>query len=102
MGSAPKTTIKKINHCAISKLEKGEFPPFGLFDEDIYYLSIEGDGFLKQMVRLIMGSLFAVGREKISTDDLRDFLTRKKNRKHFSVAPPDGLYLYRVDLESRS
>ncbi len=65
-----------------------------------YVLRIVGNGFLKQMVRLIMGAIWNVGRGKISVDHVRSALGPVKVQKLGAVAPPEGLYMVRVNYEA--
>ncbi len=53
--------------------------------------------FLHNQVRSMVGSLVAVGEGKWSADDLARALAAKDRTACGPVAPPDGLYLMRVD-----
>jgi tRNA pseudouridine38-40 synthase len=53
--------------------------------------------FLHSQVRSIVGSLVAVGDGKWSADDLTRALAARDRTACGQVAPPDGLYLMRVD-----
>ncbi|MDR3074086.1 MAG: tRNA pseudouridine(38-40) synthase TruA [Deltaproteobacteria bacterium] len=57
-----------------------------------------GNGFLKQMVRNLMGLLVWVGLGRAGAGDVGDFLAAKDRRALPSpTAPPEGLTLVRVD-----
>ncbi len=53
--------------------------------------------FLHNQVRSIVGSLVAVGEGKWSAEDLGNALEARDRAACGQVAPPDGLYLMRVD-----
>ena len=53
--------------------------------------------FLHNQVRSMVGSLVAVGEGKWSADDLARALAAHNRAACGPVAPPDGLYLMRVD-----
>jgi tRNA pseudouridine38-40 synthase len=53
--------------------------------------------FLHSQVRSMVGSLVAVGEGKWSADDLARALAARDRTACGQVAPPDGLYLMRVD-----
>lgn len=53
--------------------------------------------FLHSQVRSMVGSLVWVGEGRWSADDLGDALAAKSRSACGPVAPPDGLYLVRVD-----
>lgn len=55
--------------------------------------------FLHSQVRSMVGSLVWVGEGRWSADDLRGALDAQDRRACGPVAPPDGLYLVRVDYE---
>jgi len=62
------------------------------------YLTIEftGSGFLKQMVRIMTGTLVAVGTGKIAPKDVKTILKNKDRTKAPKTAPAHGLYLKKV------
>jgi tRNA pseudouridine38-40 synthase len=53
--------------------------------------------FLHSQVRSMVGSLEVVGEGKWSADDLARALAARDRTACGPVAPPDGLYLMRVD-----
>lgn len=55
-----------------------------------------GDGFLKQMVRNMVGALVSVGRGKLSPSDLTRILELKNRELAPATAPAAGLALVRV------
>jgi tRNA pseudouridine38-40 synthase len=55
-----------------------------------------GNGFLKQMVRLMMGAVWSLGRGKITLEDLKKSLKTKQDQRLGATAPPQGLYLKEV------
>ena len=57
--------------------------------------------FLHNQVRSMVGSLVAVGEGKWSADDLGKALNARDRAACGQVAPPDGLYLMRVDYEPK-
>jgi tRNA pseudouridine38-40 synthase len=58
--------------------------------------TIEADGFLRYMVRTIVGTLLEVGRGKIEPWSVEDFFARKKRSPASPTAPAKGLCLIRV------
>ncbi len=65
-------------------------------DEDNLLFEIKGNGFLKYMVRNIMGTLVDVGSGKISPERFSRIILEKDRRKAGTTAPPHGLCLMRV------
>ena len=58
---------------------------------------IEADGFLRYMVRNIVGTLVEVGFGKISPDDVKQILASKDRTIAPATAPAHGLFLKRVN-----
>jgi len=63
---------------------------------NIILFSIEASGFLKRMVRLIIGTLVQVGKGRITPRDFADILKSGEKTKFVYAAPPHGLYLKEV------
>jgi tRNA pseudouridine38-40 synthase len=59
--------------------------------------AIEAGGFLKQMVRNIVGTLVDVGRGKISIGEFERILKAEDRRQARMTAPPQGLFLVKVE-----
>jgi tRNA pseudouridine38-40 synthase len=57
---------------------------------------ITGNGFLKHMIRIIVGTLIEVGRGKLSPEDLEQILHSKDRQRAGRTAPPHGLCLMEV------
>ena len=65
--------------------------------DDIHLmLEIESNGFLRHMVRNIMGTLVDVGLGRTSPDRFKEILLSKDRRHAGSTAPPHGLFLMQV------
>jgi tRNA pseudouridine38-40 synthase len=65
-------------------------------DDDLLIFKIEGDGFLKFMVRNIVGTLVDVGLDKITSDDFKRILVSKDRNLAGITAPAHGLFLMEV------
>jgi len=59
-------------------------------------LAAEGSGFLYRMVRSFAGALYAVGRGRLSPDDIAEILASKKRTHRIVTAPAKGLFLDKV------
>ena len=64
--------------------------------DDYLTFEIRADGFLKFMVRNIVGTLVAVGLGKIEPDAVRTILASADRRRAGATAPPHGLFLMQV------
>jgi tRNA pseudouridine38-40 synthase len=66
--------------------------------EDIIIYTIEGNRFLRGMVRLLTASILQVGRKKITMDEFKNFFVEEK--KCGLSIPAHGLYLTHVNFPS--
>ncbi len=66
-------------------------------DDGLILFSFEAEGFLRHMVRNIMGTLMEVGRGKISCPDFESILRSKDRQKAGIKSPPQGLFLIMVN-----
>lgn len=81
-----KTTIRTIYKAVFTK------------KDDYLTFEITGNGFLYNMVRILVGTLIEVGRGKISLEELSNLLLGGNNRcSAGKTVKPDGLYLKEVN-----
>jgi tRNA pseudouridine38-40 synthase len=60
---------------------------------------ITGSGFLRYMVRTIIGTLVEIGRGRRSSDWIAEVLESRERARAGPTAPAEGLFLVRVDYE---
>lgn len=66
-------------------------------ENDIVYFSFEADGFLYNMVRIMVGTLLFVNEGKIEKGQLKNIIDSKDRMKAGKTAPAKGLYLNQVN-----
>jgi tRNA pseudouridine38-40 synthase len=71
-------------------------------ESDSLRIEAYADRFLKQMVRSIVGTLIDVGLGKRSPDSLGAILAARNRSAAGKTAPPQGLFLMRVDYSTSS
>jgi tRNA pseudouridine38-40 synthase len=64
--------------------------------DDVIY-TVEANGFLRYMVRTIVGTLLEVGRAKLAPEEVEEIFRRKDRLLAGPTAPAKGLCLIRVD-----
>ena len=64
---------------------------------DSIHIKISGDGFLYNMVRIIVGTLIEVAEGKILYTDIQNIIHSKDRTQAGITAPPQGLYLNKVN-----
>lgn len=65
--------------------------------DNIIKISIEGSGFLRYMVRNIVGLLIEIGEGKKDNNDVLTILEAKDRTESSPTAPPCGLYLNKIN-----
>ncbi len=101
MGTEVKSTIRKIFEFSLERVSERNF--WNSPSTEYYIFKIKGSGFLKQMVRLIVGSLFNLGRGHIGESEILAALSGPYvSKKVGFVADPEGLYLSKVFYPSKS
>lgn len=92
--STAKTRVREILNIKFS--QKSPAPFFTLPHESFLRLEFHGRGFLKQMVRNIVGTLVEVGEGKRQAEDIKTILQARDRRGAGRTAPAQGLYLVNV------
>ena len=93
-GSDASTTVRTIAQSIVQSTIQSAFrhPQSALIE-----FSISGDGFLRHMVRAIVGSLVEVGRGRQPASWLGEVLASRRRERAGQTAPPHGLALMAVD-----
>ncbi|MGN0571548.1 MAG: tRNA pseudouridine(38-40) synthase TruA [Candidatus Fimenecus sp.] len=65
-------------------------------DGDFVKITVEGNGFLYNMVRIMVGTLLEINSGKLSRDSIPAILESKDRTKAGVTAPAQGLYLHKV------
>jgi len=68
---------------------------------DYLFYRVSGSGFLKHMVRNIVGTLLEAGKGNLDADGLRAFLIPGAGKRAGPTAPAKGLFLVRAEYSSR-
>jgi tRNA pseudouridine38-40 synthase len=98
VGSDSVKTVRTIFECEILGPHKvTELPLFPEF----YVIRVRGEGFLKQMVRMLVGAIWSVGRGQLQLVDLKNMLAAQAGMKKAFVAPPNGLYKFNVEYKDQ-
>lgn len=88
-GSERVSTVRHVYDLQVLRSERHEF--------DKIAIEVEANGFLYNMVRIIVGTLVEVGKGKRPPEWVADVLAAKDRTIGGMTAPAHGLYLLRVD-----
>lgn len=83
-GSSVKTSVRTIKDIRVEN------------DKDNIRIYISADGFLYNMVRIMVGTLIQVGEGRILPEDIRNIIESKNRKKAGKKAPSQGLTLVKV------
>lgn len=82
------TTVRTVSEITIDRKKTST-------NDDII-IEITGDGFLYNMVRIIVGTLVEVGLNKRKPEELKDIIEKKDRTFAGHTAPAEGLYLKEI------
>lgn len=88
VGSSVKTTERTVTRARVER------------DGDLVTFRVAADGFLYNMVRIMVGTLLEVSQGKISVEELPNIIESKNRERAGFTAAPEGLYLHRVCYEA--
>ena len=83
-GGDQKDTIRTVTALTVDKVG------------DVVEIRISADGFLYNMVRIIVGTLAEVAYGRFTPEDIEKIIKDGNRAAAGTTAPPDGLYLNRV------
>lgn len=84
-GTSSKSSVRTIYEASVKK------------EGDKIYISLTGNGFLYNMVRIISGTLVEVGMGKIKPEEIPNIIKSGKRENAGKTLPPQGLYLVKVE-----
>ncbi|MCL2216697.1 MAG: tRNA pseudouridine(38-40) synthase TruA [Defluviitaleaceae bacterium] len=90
-GSSAKTTVREVFACDVEKQPGGMGNSGGLIT-----LTITGNGFLYNMVRIIAGTVIYAGMGKIPPESLYQIINSADRTRAGKTMPPQGLVLVEV------
>jgi tRNA pseudouridine38-40 synthase len=87
-GCTAKTTMRRVDSIAITRM-----------DTDIVEVDVRGNAFLRNMVRILVGTLTEVGTGKRPIGQVAEILASKDRTRAGITAPPQGLELVAVHYD---
>ena len=84
------STVRQV---FVFELAKAQWSDLG---NEVYYFEIQGNGFLRQMIRYMVAALFEIGRGNLSLTDIEKALGSHAQEKLCAKAKPHGLHLIEI------
>lgn len=85
-GATTKTTVRTVLNAGVER------------EGDIVIFRVEADGFLYNMVRIMVGTLLYIAEGKIPEGSIPDIIASEDRINAGKTAPPEGLYLNKVNF----
>jgi len=89
-GSSAKTTVREVYACNVEK-----------DSNNMVTMTITGNAFLYNMVRIIAGTVLYVGMGKIHAEEILTIINAKDRKLAGKTMPPQGLTLFNVSYKIR-
>lgn len=96
MGKHDFTSFCTKDQRKIDDMRRTVFDASVVREGDQVIFTVSADGFLYNMVRIMLGTLLKVQEGKISEHDIPKIIEAKDRNKAGTTAPPHGLYLNKV------
>lgn len=87
VGSTVTTTVRTVKNAYVTR------------EGDYILFFVEADGFLYNMVRIMVGTLIYISENKIEKNTIKNIIDAKDRSRAGMTAPPEGLYLNKVFYE---
>lgn len=84
-GSSVQDTVRTIYNAEVSR------------NGDLVIFKVEGDGFLYNMVRIMVGTLIYINEGKIKENEIKDIILSGNRNNAGKTVSPEGLYLNKVN-----
>ncbi len=100
-GTPVPDTVREVHEAKLIVHEGGrDLPPWmpgPEFEARLLEIRVRGSGFLKQMVRTMVGTVVEVGRGRLDASSIGKILQQKSRSASGITAPPQGLFLDHVE-----
>lgn len=109
-----KTTVRRVLSAGMTEMNLHTDQPIALpslpstslgagdraADARFFRFEITGTGFLRHMVRTVVGTLVDIGRGQLEVEDMAAIIAARDRQKAGHTAPPHGLMLWKVSYDA--
>ena len=96
-GSSTRSTVRTLFELSVSRAQRDPWSVDGDTEGAVTLIEVRGSGFLRHMVRVIVGTLVEVGRGQRDRAAVEHSLRSRDRGSAGQTAPPHGLFLMRVE-----
>ena len=96
-GSLTHTSVRTLFELSMGRAQRDRWSVDGGAGEAVTVIDVRGSGFLRHMVRVIIGTLVEVGRGQRDSAAVEYALRSRDRGAAGQTAPPHGLFLMRVE-----
>ncbi len=89
-------TERTIRSCV---LKENTVLTANFFPEKSFALHVEGAGFLRYQIRMIMGALIQLGKGELTLNDIEASLEENSDKRLTYIAPGSGLLLHQLEFD---
>lgn len=82
----------------VCELKENKVLTANFFPQTSYALHVEGAGFVRYQIRMIMGALIQLGKGELALDDIEAFLKDYSDKRQTYIAPGSGLLLHQLEF----
>jgi len=82
-----------------SEITENQVYTANFFPKTSYVFTVQGAGFLRNQIRLMMGALIQLGKGELQLTDIEKSLKAENTQVMKSIAPASGLILNRIEFE---
>lgn len=91
-----KTITKRT--VALSEIKINELISASFFPKNTFAYHVQGNGFMRNQIRIMMAELIRLGRNETSLKEIEVSLKKPVKGRTIDVAPASGLHLHRTDF----
>jgi tRNA pseudouridine38-40 synthase len=95
----PKPETSCIRTINASEIGINDILTASFFPAESFVYKVKGSGFMRNQVRLIMGTLISLGKGELSLEDIRISLKNPEGKPLYYIAPASGLMLNSVQYK---
>ena len=97
--AAPTEKTRFEREVVVSSITENSLLTANFFPETSYIFNIQGAGFLRYQIRLMMGALIQLGKGELTLEQIEESLSPENNVVTNYIAPASGLILNKIEFE---